>query len=773
MKKLLLPAALLALALTASAQSKFNAMTGLVMDSYKSYLSNPKGTVLEPIGSPVKFKSESRALPVTGWFVTLAPGYDSADLEALGLTVNTVAGNIAIVEASLDLMLSASESPAIAAVEISQEVTPLLDKSREATGMDKVQAGAEGIGSPLDGTGVFCALYDTGLDPNHINFYDKDLTRNRVQSVWNFTGSGGSNRQYTGSAIADFTTDNTAGTHGTHVLGCMAGANNSLTGTKGGLSGKFSYIDENGIAQMSGSALRPAPLTNNPYYGMAPGADILISCGQLYDANMTAGIQKMARYAKEQGKPCVVNLSVGSVVGSHDSHNAFNKALDAVANETGALIFVASGNDGDVNLSIVKELTASNKEVRTFFYNVASAANSCSGRISVYANNNQPLTIKPVILNTKTGGIVYDKFQSTGPGTMVLASSNYTDPSYVHATQFDQAFANSSHFRISAARESDPDDASYSRYGAVIDYNLAFNSTSNKDKHLLIALVVEGAAGQRVEMAMNSDGQVFTANGMEGYTDGTPDFSFNNLGCGKKVFMVGAWNTRNRWALISKSIYVYSDEFPIGEIASFSSYGTAYDGTVYPFITAPGTGIISSLNSYNTGSTSASDNNYCASYTFNGRKYVWDIEQGTSMATPIAAGCVASWLQADPTLTFDEVKEIMALTADRQSDKRFGPNGKINAYAGAKEVIRRNPGGVSDIVADNNQVMVVANGTDSYNVFVPGASHVSATLYSMQGASVLTAAAAADEVNVSVAGLPKGVYILNVNNSHSQRILVK
>ena len=106
------------------------------------------------------------------------------------------------------------------------------------------------------------------------------------------------------------------------------------------------------------------------------------------------------------------------------------------------------------------------------------------------------------------------------------------------------------------------------------------------------------------------------------------------------------------------------------------------------------------------------------------------VMSGTSMATPCAAGIVALWLQADPTLSIDDVKEVMKETAIHDQytdadfsktingftytssgkDPRFG-NGKIDALAGIQYILGATNGPGIKVEVDGAETEeVVING---------------------------------------------------------------
>ncbi|MES2682100.1 MAG: S8 family serine peptidase, partial [Pseudomonadota bacterium] len=103
------------------------------------------------------------------------------------------------------------------------------------------------------------------------------------------------------------------------------------------------------------------------------------------------------------------------------------------------------------------------------------------------------------------------------------------------------------------------------------------------------------------------------------------------------------------------------------QLASFSSRGTANGAAKGPDITAPGVDITASRAINGLSSTTVPSTNSAPYYA---------TISGTSMAAPHVAGVVAMLFEADPTLSFEQVREILVSTATPM--KR--PDG--SAYAG-------------------------------------------------------------------------------------------
>ena len=147
-----------------------------------------------------------------------------------------------------------------------------------------------------------------------------------------------------------------------------------------------------------------------------------------------------------------------------------------------------------------------------------------------------------------------------------------------------------------------------------------------------------------------------------------------------------------------------------GTLADFSSRGTPraqrlgdnnpLNDNDAPTLTAPGTGRAFESNAARFTSAIASVRS-TSNLTANGTTADAELPigmipfytqiSGTSMATPYAAGVVALMLDADPTLTPSEIKQILVDTASRMpgyDDYEVGA-GYINAYAAVDKVFNR------------------------------------------------------------------------------------
>lgn len=768
-----------ATATVCSAQSKFDAGGIMVMDAYRQLQLDPMTSTAVYENLPVALDAvKGRSDAKVSAFITLNPGASVSDLEVRGIEVLAEVGDMVIAQGTLADIEAISKKDFVRHISFGEKRTEQLNRARTATGVEAIHAGT-GLEQAYKGSGVITGIYDSGLDPNHVNFLDDDFN-SRMGVMWNFTGSNGSCITYTPDRISSFKTDNNSGTHGTHTLGCMAGSYN-------GKATKVAIIDDDNNKVTVSSAFNRN--ISNPYYGMAPEATIAAGCGELYDANIAMAVKNVYEFAKAQGKPVVMNLSMGSVIGPHDGTDGVCQVLSSYGKDMP--IFISSSNNGDSDMSIDKTFSAGD----TKFATLCSAPSRFSGVIDIWSATDQTFTFVPLVYDLNTQTVLFEyPIDGSKEGTTVIANSNVAaGNNKVTSPAFDKAFTSSS-VNIAVSKNTGGNN----RYNVRVNTNIVYSS-QNSDMKLVFGFRIEGSAGQRVMAATNADSKVngyeypveFSSMDQPGFESGSADFSINSMACGDNLIVVGAWTTRNNWPTLSGFKSSYNGECPVGEAADFSSYGTRLDGVTLPTVCAPGQAIISSISTPYMDKLSTQlgadfetyVKNVCsADQNVNGRRNFYDAEQGTSMSSPVCAGGVALWLQADPTLTFDDVKSIIEETADKDEFVTNGiypaakwGAGKFNAMAGLRKVLGLPTGGVNAALPDDMRLIITSD-NNGIEAFVAGENGLVATLHNMGGMLSASAKASGDTVNVSTADLAPGVYVLTVQGegtSYTRKVVVK
>lgn len=755
MKKIYVSVSLsLALSLAASAQSKFDGQSLAAISHYLEAKANPASNLVKPVDIPFEITRTARGAEAqAGVIIILEPGYSFDIIESAGLKIeSTLGGDMCVATGSLDDIIALNDLEGVKSLSFGGKADPTMNVARSSSYITEVQAGTN-IYQAYKGTGVVCGIYDSGIDPNHINFYDADFKKLRVKTVNYFTGNSGGCESYTTeNRIASFTTDSKSGTHGTHTLGCMTGAF-CLKGNSAASTGRPTGIAA--VMNSTNTGVTALSSTANPYYGSAPDADIYVNCGALYDANIIAGLGRAVDYAKSKGQPLVFNLSVGSISGPHDGSDAIGQALER-AGEYG-IVCIAAGNDGEENISIQKTLTATDKEVKTFL----NFPTNSQGMVDIYGSTSQKFSLTIAIADKTTGAIIYrSKYDKSG--TTYLTTKEYTNPSYDHAAAFDNAFTKSN-LQITIS------DAPNGRHAAHIYYDLNA-SNLNSDRNMVIAFIVEGESGQRIDMTnrVTSGSANFASNNLTGWSNGTNDFTISSMACGKNLIVVGSWTSRVKWPTVGRQVYSYTSASNLTEdqVSPFTSFGVTWDGRSLPDLCAPGAAVVSSYNSYY---SSSSSYDVCR-YTYKDRTYVWQAEQGTSMATPVLAGAVATWLEAKPTLNVDEVREILKSTAQPLSGGNAIQRGagKLDAYTGLKKVLEMDE--VKEIKSDND--LIFSNlGGNMYEVF-NSAGNINVAVYSLSGIQVLNVSTSGNTQSLDLSKLSKGIYLVNINGAETHRVAV-
>ena len=740
--------------LTASAQDKFDAYSYMILDTYQRAMANPeiKADLVPYMPFDIS-EVRSRGEAESSIIITLNEGYTADDIEALGFEVVSVLDEIVVARGLVSDIMALPEHDCVKSLSFGRLREVMMNNTREVTGGQAVQDGT-GLPKKYTGAGVIAGIWDTGMEPNHVNFLDSK-GNSRINRFWWFTGNGQFS-EYTNANIASVTTDDREGTHGTHTMGCMAG---SWNGRGGG-----------GYAVPT--AAKWSVTGSNPFYGMAPGAEIAAGAGMLYDSNTIAAVTNIANYATSVNKPFVVNLSIGSNDGPHDGSDAIGQALTKVA-QRGGLVFVSAGNEGQDNISVQKTFSGSDTSVATF----VQATGLANGNYSFWSNSSEPFTLTVLVYNRQTNKIEYsyDFGPTGGSNSYRLGFGGITDAA------FSSAFVGSSSY-VSLSRSTN--SGTNNRYGVSGYITLTVNSEKNpRGENYALGFKVTGKSGQRVDINAGLGTYTpFTSFGVPGYVDGTPDFSINDVASGPDVIAVGSWNSRISFP--TKSGMATAGSFTQNGISPFSSYGTTFDGRKLPEICTPGINIISSISSYYYASLSDRDKEYISgqqktpnTYAINpGQENYWYSMSGTSMASPIAAGAICLWLEANPYLTLADVREIFKNTnittglVAANPQARWG-GGKLDVLNGLKAVL--NLGSVNDIAVDKDNLLFTPKGNNEWEVFVAGAKSVNADIYSLSGVMVGSVASDGDTVTINADNLEKGIYVVTVNGANAERIAVR
>lgn len=772
MRKFCLTAMMLIASLSLSAQSKLDLLSRAQVRNQRLALKQQKtGNYNEKVA---KLKSTlgvpaSHSLAI----IRLAPGSTEDDLRAEGVNVIRSRCGFAFVSVPVDDVERVAALRSVRRMQLARPVKQHMKFAREATGVDKIHQGLD-LPQAYTGKGVICGIVDGGLDANHINFRNADGT-SRIGWLAQLTENPYATSQdnaviekyYQREEIPNFTTDDRTTYHGTHTLGIMAG------GYRG--TSTVATSQDNGTATLTEEA--------NPYYGVAYDSDIVAVCGDLMDLIIAMGVDYIDQYAAYEGKPYVVNLSLGSNSGPHDGKGVINQFFDAMAEECNTIICVSAGNEGDLKIALNKTLTADDTEMKTFLqgydYNFTSGtAYTRAGSTQIYSDNDSPFEIQAVLFN-KSRGRVAKRFPLTvtadnqGSGKYWVSSSDYQQSD---ADMIDQTFGRYFDGYIGIGWDIDPDN---NRFYAIVDYNVMNNSETNADHNYEVGFIVNGTEGQKIYAYCDGQFSQLSDCDVEGWDDGMRNGSISDMATGQSTLVVGSYNTSEGWGGLDGYAYRADADIPTGDITYFSSYGTLVDGRNLPHICAPGASIVSSSSSYYVEAGYATEGSLSASTAEEGRDNYWASMMGTSMAAPHVAGAIALWLEADPTLTIADIKDIVAQTAVvDEAVKRADPvqagAGKFDAYAGLKEVLRRaQAAGISSTAAESSRLVVSPKGERTFSVFLAGAAGLRATVYDTTGKAVAGSTTQGDETTIDLSRAAKGVYILQVNGTHSQRVVVK
>ena len=142
----------------------------------------------------------------------------------------------------------------------------------------------------------------------------------------------------------------------------------------------------------------------------------------------------------------------------------------------------------------------------------------------------------------------------------------------------------------------------------------------------------------------------------------------------------------------------------------------------------------------------------------------------------MAAGVFALWLQANPDLTVEEVREIAISTASQNVPNIANPQwgaGNLDAFAGLKEVIKRV--GVENIEI-NKRVLLELISHRNIKISVIASSNFDVKIFDVAGKILGEYNFNADNGYIDLASFGRGIYMFEIladGYRHVEKIIVR
>lgn len=559
-------------------------------------------------------------------------------------------GNIYAADIPICKLQAIASNDKVVRIEAGERSSQCLDTTAIVTKADLIRDVKSINNTNLRGHGVVMGIMDIGFDLTHPTFYSEDLAEYRIKAFWDMIDPDSlSSSLYVGrdyvteDAILKkaHATDGLQETHGTHTAGIAAG------------SGK--------------------------YMGMAPDADLCLVANavssdisfipdeMLYKYTSVTdllGFKYIFDYAEREGKPCVVSFSEGS----HNDLSDDNLMLDEILSSlTGpGRIIVASAGNESIKLTYLNKpqgldrvgamLRSSGK---TAHYTIGTDSD-CSINLTFFKS----ITDRVSFHYSVNGITEHEDICLTD--TLTVHDKRYVVSFYTYPSCYDNSIT-------------------------AIDFIIEGLDVGYIGENIRIGLELSGT---------NATTECFSSGGYFRKYDEYPDYAdaeaTHNIhfpASSPYVIAVGAtgWRTGITNYL---GDYKESDNGEYGIVAPYSSVGPTFSGMIKPDVVAPGCNVISAYSSYYLeNNPDANDIKWDVEhFEGNGRTYAWNANTGTSMSAPVVGGIIALWLELCPTLTTEDILDVLAHTCQHYDASMAYPNtqygyGEIDALAGAKYIM--------------------------------------------------------------------------------------
>ena len=659
----------------------------------------------------------------------MAPGFDRNVLEKADIRIGAEAGQIVTLRVPVESRDVLENDKAARLYSISPRIAePTCDRMRHDTRTDSVQNGWGITGdTSYNGEGVYIGITDWGFDYTHPNYNGQNHNNWRIARAWDHF-------RLAGPPPAGFD-------FGTEIAGY-----DRLIAAKGDTSNLYGY----GTHGTHVAGITSGKGAHNKMRGQAPKARLLLCSFGLGEYEWMQGVAWMRKVAQDSARRLVINSSWGMYSFSClDGKSLLSEAINNWAAD-GTIFCTSAGNNGDVNFHISKTFTSATdtlKTVATYYDYVPEAIGQCliiwgeeghdfsaQFRMAI-ADTSNTFWAGPVINTANGDQIIYD----------TLICGDIRIP-----------------YRILAERVNPYDQRPHIQMDV------------NKNAALKLQLFITAESGtvhawnvaNKTNHAGNEGADFVSNPNFPGFVAGDALYGIGEPGCAEGNITVAAH---------SSGLWVNDTTYNSGDIAYFSSYGPIIDGRQKPDISAPGMGVVSSISRWTSGG-------YTSVITLmeDGFNYKWSSMSGTSMSSPSVTGVVALLLQANPNLTYSQIKDILHITA--RNDDKTGPLvsrdsadlrwgwGKIDAVDAINEAIRR----VSISTAEEYRLPlhIYPNPTSGTVTVRTGCGEQQTMeVYGIDGRR-MEQRQVAEQTTIDTSRWPRGVYIVRVG-SRTEKLIVK
>ena len=658
----------------------------------------------------------------------MVPGYHREDLEKAGMVIGAQAGQIISLRVPVEALPLLESNKEVIEYSISHRIAaPECNRTRFDTRTDSVQAGLGlDIDTAFDGEGVFIGITDWGFDYTHPN-YNNESANHRIEAAWDHFRT-------IGPAPEGFD-------YGTLITGY-----NNFMYFKSDTSNLYGYGTHGthvaGIAAGRG--------VNGNYTGQAPKARLLLCSFGLGESEWMDAVAWMRQEAISKSRRLVINSSWGMYSFSTlDGTSLLSEAINAWSDE-GIVFCTSGGNNGRTSIPfhISRTFGEGVDTLRTVarraseIYSIHETGqvlimwgeenHDFSAGIRIWKNNST-YWMGPMYNTADGDTVIFDTIDcgTTKVGYRIMIEhSNPRDQRPHIQIDVDKVMMETQLYITASS-------------GTVHAWNIA-----NKENH----------AG--------NEGCSFNSKSHDGFSNGDALYGVGEPACAAKCISIAAHNAdRNN-----------TGEYIPGNIADFSSAGPLINGVMKPEISAPGVDVISSISHKQQGGS------YPAlfSTTVMGTTYIWSEMSGTSMSSPAATGVVALLLQANPTLTVDQIRNTLFTTA--RNDSITGPLvtthtmddhwgwGKIDARRAINKAISLV--GIQQVEELRPPLKVFPNpATSQVRVMTLCGERQTLQVFATDG-RLIAQLPVEQETTLDVSHWQKGVYILRVG-SRTGKLIVK